>query len=579
MQAVSYEEVVKAAMGRIPLDLAILNAQLVNVFTGEIYDADIGVIGDKIAYVGPAKMERLEAAKTIDARGWYAVPGFVDSHLHIESSMVIPTRFAEAVLPRGTTTVAIDPHEIANVIGKEGVRLMIESSRGLPLKVFILVPTCVPAVLGAETAGAEFFSNDIREMLKWERVIGLAEIMDYSGVINLSERITGIVKEGVRSNVVLDGHHIMLGVRELCAYASTGIDANHENFDFEGVLEEMRAGMYAKLRKNLFYQPDFVKKLNAVPDHQNIIFVTDDVLPDELQARGHLDETVRAAIACGYDPVDAIQAVTIRPARHLRLFNLGAIAPGKIADIILVQDLKKFQADLVIADGKIVGEKGRFVGQTPSYKVPLEAKRTVKFSKSFTPEDFMIRAPIENGRVKARVLDASSPLINLVIEEVEVENGFVKPEGLQTVAVLERHGRSGSRGLGLIKNFIKEGAVASTVSHDSHNLVCVGLSPSDISVAANKLLEVQGGLVAVKDGQVIALVELPVGGIMSEEPVEVVARKVSKFREAVKEMGMVEYQLSIIPIMALALPVAPMARITDRGIFDVLQQKLLPLFV
>ncbi|MGC8912074.1 MAG: adenine deaminase [Nitrososphaeria archaeon] len=575
----SYENVIKAAMGRIPFDLAIYNVQLVNVFTREIYGADIGIVGDKIAYVGPAGLEKLDAIETIDAKGKYAIPGLIDSHLHIESSMVVPTRFAEAVLPRGTTTVAIDPHEIANVLGKDGVRLMLESSKGLPLKVYVMVPTCVPALLGVETAGATFFAKDVEEMLHWERVIGLAEIMDYPGVINLHDRITDIVKTGVRANVVLDGHHIMLRNRELCAYASTGIDANHENFEFNGVLEEVRVGMYAKLRKNLFSQPEFVKQLNSIPDHQNIIFVTDDVLPDELHANGHLDDTVRTAIANGYDPVDAVQAVTIRPARHLRLFNLGAIAPGKIADIILLEDLKKFEIDRVIANGKIVGVKGKYVGQAPQYKVPAWAKKTVKFSKKFTPEDFMIKAPLKEGRVKVRVLDASSLLINLVTEEVEVENGFIKSNGLQTIAVFERHGKSGNRSLGLIKNFIKTGAVASTVSHDSHNLVCVGINPLDLSIAANKLLEIQGGLVAVKDGRIVALVELPVGGIMSEEPVDLLAEKVSNFRKAVKEMGIVDYPTSIIPIMVLALPVAPMARMTDHGIFDVLQQKLLPLFI
>ncbi|MCX8189587.1 MAG: amidohydrolase family protein, partial [Nitrososphaeria archaeon] len=309
-------------------------------------------------------------------------------------------------------------------------------------------------------------------------------IMDYPGVINLHERITNIVKAGIKANVVLDGHHIMLNNRELCAYASTGIDANHENFEFNGVLEEIRVGMYAKLRKNLFYQQDFVKKLNSILDHQNIIFVTDDILPDELKMHGHLDDTVRTAIANGYDPVDAIQAVTIRPARHLRLFNLGSISPGKIADIVFLEDLKKFEIKMVIANGKIVGLEGKYVGPTLSYEVPIEAKKTVKFSKKFSPEDFIIKAPIEKGKINVRVLDASNLLINLVNEEVEVENGIVQPKGLQTIAVFERHGKSGNRGLGLIKNFIKIGAIASTVSHDSHNLVCVGTNPSDLSVAA-----------------------------------------------------------------------------------------------
>ncbi|MBC7091987.1 MAG: adenine deaminase, partial [Nitrososphaeria archaeon] len=256
-----------------------------------------------------------------------------------------------------------------------------------------------------------------------------------------------------------------------------------------------------------------------------------------------------------------------------------AIAPGRIADIILLEDLKKFEIDRVIANGKIVGVKGKYVGQAPQYEVPSWAKKTVKFSKKFTPEDFMIKAPLREGRVKVRVLDASSLLINLVTEEVEVENGFIKPNRLQTIAVFERHGKSGNRSLGLIKNFIKTGAVASTVSHDSHNLVCVGVNPLDLSIAANKLLEIQGGLVAVRDGQIVALVELPVGGIMSEEPIDLIAKKVLNFRKAVKEMGIVDYPTSIIPIMVLALPVAPMARMTDYGIFDVVQQKLLPLFL
>lgn len=575
----SYEKLIEAAVGKTPFDLAVVNVQLVNVYTAEIYKADIGIVENKIAYVGEAGAYPLQARKEIDAGGFYAVPGLIDSHLHIESSMVIPTRFAEAVLPHGTTTVAIDPHEIANVIGKDGVRLMIDSSRNMPLKVFILVPTCVPALLNVETAGAEFFAEDVEEMLKWERVIGLAEIMDYPGVINLHRRITDIVKAGVKANVVLDGHHMMLNSRELCAYASTGIDANHENFSFEGVPEEMRVGMYAKLRKDLFYQQDFVKRFSKIPDHQNFILVTDDILPDDLVSRGHLDDTVRAAIANGVDPVDAIQAATIRPAKHLRLYNLGAIAPGKNADIILIPDLSKFDVYRVIAEGKIVGEQGKLVETVPEYQVPPSAKKTVKFASKFKADDFKIKAPIKEGKIEVRVFDAGTILTALVQEELEVEDWILNPGEFQTIAVLERHGRIGSRGIGIIKNFLREGAVASTVSHDSHNLTVVGRNPYDMSVAVNRLIEAQGGLVAVKDGKILSLVELPVGGIMSDEPASKIAEKVYHFRKVTKEMGIAEYHTSIMPIMVLALPVAPVARMTDRGIFDVLQQKLLPLFV
>jgi len=576
---VSYEEIVNAAMGRIPFDLIIRGSELVNVYTSEIYRADIGIVGNRIAYVGEAGSLNLDAKKSVNAEGLYAVPGLVDSHLHVESSMVIPTRFAEAVLPHGTTTVAIDPHEIANVLGKDGVRLMIESSRNLPLKVYILLPTCVPAVLDAETAGATFFAKDIEEMLGWERVIGLAEIMDYPGVINLSSRITEIVKAGLKANVVLDGHHIMLNDRELCAYASTGIEANHENFSFEDVLKEVRVGMYAKIRKDLLSHPEFVKRLNGLKDHQNIIFVTDDILPDNLVEQGHLDDTVRAAISNGMDPVDAIKAATLRPARHLRLFDVGAVAPGKRADIILLKNLERFTIKTVIAEGKIVGSDGKFVGEIPAYNVPEYAKKSVKFDRFFTPEDFTIKAPIKEGKIKVNVIDASAVLTRLSVEEMSVKNGILELDGFETIAVLERHRGTGNKGIGVIKNFLKEGAIASTVSHDSHNMVVVGSNLPDMCVASNKLIETQGGIVAVKDGAIISLVELPVGGIMSEEPVEKLAEKVSKFRETCRRLGVIEYPTSILSIMVLSLPVAPCIRMTDKGIFDVLQNRLLPLFV
>ncbi|MCD6235743.1 MAG: adenine deaminase, partial [Thaumarchaeota archaeon] len=292
----SLEDLIKAARGLVPVDLLIENVNYVNLFTGELYEASIGVLGDKIAYVAEGSPKDLKASKRIDGRGLYAVPGLIDSHLHIESSMITPFRFAEAVLPRGVTTVAIDPHEIANVLGKRGVKYMLEGSEGLPLKVYVLVPTCVPSLPGRETAGAEITAEDVDEMLGWSRVIGLAEVMDFAGVVNLDPRIIDIVKVGRRRNVVIDGHVFLKGL-DLNAYIAAGMEADHENIVFEDALEKLRLGMLIKLRAPYVLDPsEFVNGLKSLPNPIGYLLVTDDVLPDNLQRDGHLDHVVRKFI-------------------------------------------------------------------------------------------------------------------------------------------------------------------------------------------------------------------------------------------------------------------------------------------
>ncbi|MBS7643053.1 adenine deaminase [Candidatus Bathyarchaeota archaeon] len=579
----SYEDVIRAAQGEIPIDIAVKNVRLVNVLTAEIYNADIGIIGDKISYVG--EMKNFQANEVFDANGMYAIPGLIDSHLHIESSMITPPKFAEAVLPRGITTVAIDPHEIANVLGKDGVRLMLETSKSLPLKAFVLIPTCVPAVPKAETAGAEILAQDVAEMLQWERVLGEAELMDYYGVINLEKRMTDIVKVGIKANTVLDGHCMNLDDKGLNAYASVA-QANHEYFptdpqnnykrDFEQIRKEIRLGMYAKLRK-LILLSEIVSQLNGIPNKQNLLFVTDDVMPDDLVHYGHLDDVVRTAIRNGFDPVEAIQSATLYPAKFLRLFDRGAIAPGKLADILLLDELNKFSVNTVFADGRIVAMNGRLLIELPFLGFPKRAKETVKLQRVST-DDFKVRIGKESGLAKVRVIRMQGLLSTFVIKQMEVKDYMLQTE-LPTVAVFERHGRTGNRTLGFIEGFgLNQGAIASTISHDSHNLVVVGVNATDMAVATNTLIECQGGLVAVKDGKIVAKVELPVAGLMSEEDVEKVASKVRAFRDAEEELG-VEDRGTMLAISTLALPVIPNARITDKGLFDVSKQELLPLIV
>lgn len=588
------EELIKAARGETPADLLIKEVEYVNLFTGEIYRASIGVYGGRIVYV-VSEDRAPEARKTFDGRGLYAVPGLVDSHLHIESSMLIPSRFAEAVLPHGVTTVAIDPHEIANVLGKRGVKYMLEGSRGLPLKVYVLVPTCVPPLPGHETAGAKFDARDVEEMLRWERVIGLGEVMDFGGVVNLHPRIIEILKVGRDGGMVIDGHTFLEGL-DLNAYVAAGVEADHENFNFEEALKKLRLGMLVKLRAPyLLNVEEFVKGFNSLPNPSGFLLVTDDILPDNLMRDGHLDFVVRSFIEAGMDPVETVKAASLRPALHLKLFDRGVVAPGKLADVVLLKSLERFDVHVVFADGRLVARDGRLVEKIPVSRFPEEAKKTVHVGE-LRREDFMIRVPREAEKVKARVIEFQEPLVpadggdrgaeflqsiltRFVVEEFPVKDGYVDVGERAVIVVKERHGRNGGTGRGIVKNSgMREGAVASTVAHDTHNLLVMGRNPDDMLHAARHVAERQGGIAVARRGELIASIELPVAGLMSEESPEVVAEKFGRVREAFREIGLRDHPYAPI-FFFIALPVIPNAKITDKGLFDVLAQKPVSLFL
>ncbi|HUO42247.1 MAG TPA: adenine deaminase [Methylomirabilota bacterium] len=581
----SYEEMVRTALGDAPFDLLLKNVKLVNVYTREIYDTNIGIHDRIISYVGGS--HNFKSKDIFDANGMYAIPGLIDSHLHIESSMVTPPRFAEAVLPHGTTTVAVDPHEIGNVLGKAGVRMMLDTSEDLPLKIFVLAPTCVPAVLNADTAGAEIDAADVSEMLGWDRVIGLAEVMDYYGVITLDKRMTSIVKTGRESNVVIDGHCMGLSEEETNAYASTGIEANHEYFpidtehdykaDFEIVRREMRLGMFAKLRK-FSLTPGLVRLLATLPSKQNLLFVTDDVMPDDLIRDGHLDDVVRTAIQGGFDPIDAVRSATYFPAKHLRLFDRGAIAPGKLADILLLKDLNEFNVTVVLANGKMIAKNGKLLNEINLRRFPEVAKRTVKLEK-MTHDTFRVHVKQEHGTIRVRVITLQPGFLSSFEERDAIVTSHIAQTNYATVAVLERHGRTKNKAIGFIDKFgLDQGAIASTVSHDSHNLIVIGMNAIDMAVAANALIECQGGLAAASGGEVLTKVELPVAGLMSEEETETVARKLSNFRRTEEQLGLTDRGTMLL-VVTIALPVISHARITDKGLFDVDRQEIVPLVV
>ena len=573
---VKLRELIEAALGKRRFSVFFKNVNLVNVYTGEVYRSNIGVLGDKICYVGESSC--FEASESVDLKDMFLAPGLIDSHIHVESSMVIPSRFAEAVLPHGVTTAVADPHEIANVLGVEGVKAMIENSRGLNLKLYFWAPTCVPSLPGFEHSGAEINARDVIEMLRIDGVLGLGEVMDYHGVLNLSERMMDILDVGLTFKVPIDGHAPMLSGKVLNAYLVSGVEADHEIFTIEEAIEKARLGLWVKVRRHLAESKDSIATLKNRGMVSRLILATDDTPPDLLVERGHLDGIVRSAIENGLDPVEAIEAATIRPAQRLRLYDRGAIAPGKLADLILLKSLEKFEIVDVYSNGELTARNGKIAVQTylKSKPFPEWAKKTVK-TPDLKAEDFMVGVPIQHGSAYVHIIEVKGFETYLKEDKLPIENGYLKILNYALALVVERHGKIGSRAKALIGGLnMEKGAIASTVAHDSHNMVILGRSPSDMAKAWKALLEAQGGYVVVLNGKVIAILKLPVAGLMSEEPIEKVAEEFKKIRRAERELGL-EEDTPIPLISLLTLPVIPHVRVTDRGLFDVDRGELIPL--
>ncbi len=589
--AVPLDGYISAALGKRQLTLLIRDVTLLNVFTGEMYETSIGVYKDRIVYVGKTSTAP-PASEKINAKGLIAIPGLIDSHLHVESSMMTPSKFAEATLPHGLTTAFADPHEIANVMGKPGVRAMIEDSRGLPLKIYYYVPTCVPESK-AVTSGAELAPSDIEEMLGWEGVWGLGEVMDYPGVLSGDKRMMSILSWGVEHDVLIDGHAPLLSGRELNAYTASGPEADHENFTVESMLEKLRLGMYVKLRgPYVLDTKKFVDALSLIPEPYNLILCTDDVMPDNLAKLGHLDYVCRSFIEAGMDPVEVIRSVTLRPALHVRMHRLGAISPGRVADIVLLNDLKKFIIDLVVASGVPVAKQGKMlVDLEKRSTLGSSARKTMKL-KPLRLADFDVHPPVTNGSVYVNTIDFADfgdhedkgeaflkmLLTKLNKVKVEVKNGELSPGDVARVFVFERHGKNGGKGFGFVRNLIHSGGVATTVAHDSHNLLVVGTDGRDMQMAANLVIESGGGIAAVQGQKTLAWIKLPVAGLMSDQSLEQVAKEMEALRRAFKKMRVLDHPYMPLPCL-LALSVIPHARITDKGIFDVDNQRFIDPFI
>ncbi len=575
----NYERLLRVARGDEPADWVIRGAQLLNVVTRDVYPATIGICEDTIAYVTGPDDHACEAFQVIDASGMWVCPGLIDSHMHIESTHLTPEYFARAVVPRGITTVAQDPHEMANVLGVAGVEYMRSASRGLPLRVLTFVPTCVPSVPGLETTGAAFTEREIEQLLPGEDVLGLAEVMDYWGVIRQSPRISQIVKAGRRSGKIITGHIRGLGGRELNTYLAAGVDSDHEVLTPEGILSRSRLGMTVEIccplhRDNI---PAAVESWRQRGHLENVVFVTDDVPPHELVREGHLDRGVRRAIQLGMAPVDAVRAASLGPARRLRRLDLGQIAPGRTADILILSSLQDFTVQQVIASGQLVARDGKMLQPIgPSYPIPSAACDSVHLPAP-TPADFEIRGG--GSQVLARVLTerARGELKEIKLPMAGGAAVWQDHPELALVAVFHRHGLNDNRTLALISGTgLRQGALASTYAHDSHNLIVIGRDPADMAAAVQALIAAGGGYTAAAGGQVLARAALPVAGLLAQVELADLARDFEAFIAAAGHLGVRENPLGL--LSSLPLPVVPRYRPTDMGLVDVNRQAFVPAF-
>ena len=588
-------ELVDVAMGRASADLVIRNGRWVCVQSGEIIpNTDIAIKGERIAYVGPDASHAIGGnTKVIDANGRYLVPGLLDGHMHIESGMLTVTEFVRAVIPHGTTGMFVDPHEIANVFGLEGVRLMVDESAVQPIHVWVQMPSCVPSAPGLETPGASIGPAEVAEAMSWEGIIGLGEMMNFPGVFSSDEKMHAEMDQTRKASKVIGGHYASpdLGL-PFHGYVAGGPEDDHEGTRLEDAMARVRQGMKPMLRFGSAWH-DVAAQVRAITemgvDSRRFILCTDDSHSETLVEEGHVDRAVRVAIANGVPPITAIQMATLNTAEHFGVArDVGMIAPGRYADILLVDELTQMQPDLVFARGKMVAEKGRLLVDLPTYAYPDWAIRSVHLARPLTAEDFRLNVSnLQAADIKSitahviGIIENQAPTRHLKVE-VQVQDGEVTGDmkrDLAKVALVERHRGAGRVMVGLVHGFGFDArcAIGSTVAHDSHHMIVVGTDEASMAMAANELARVGGGQVVVRENEVIGLVELPIAGLMSSERADIVARKAGSVLDGFRACGCTlnnpNMQLSL-----LALVVIPELRISDLGLVDVTQFTFVPVF-
>ena len=561
-----------AARGLEPFDVLVAGGRVVDVGTGEVRSQDVGVVGPLVASVH-APGARSDAHETLDVDDRYVAPGLVDLHVHFESSMLTPGGYAEAVCPHGTTTVFADPHELANVAGVAGVRYAVDASRGLPVRFLFQAPSCVPPLPGLEVSGADIAAQDVGEMLRWPEMAGLAEVMDMPGVLNHDARMVDVVGAGLASGKLVSGHAAGLTGGDLQAYAAAGVTSDHEILSVDDALEKLRAGLTLEIRGALeFLLPPIVEALNALPMlPTHVVAVTDDLFALTLVEEGGIDHLLRRLVGYGLSPIAALRIATYNAAYRLQRQDLGLVAPGRRADLIVLSDLESVTVDDVFFEGRHVASAGRMlvpVDEAPA-SPPLESVKLTPMSR----DEFQLRVPgVRNGEFRLRVLEG--PVLTSWGEAVAtVREGVAEvPDGHLLQVAVHRHARRPSDPkVALVSGWgWWSGAIATTVNHDTHNLLVFGRYPDDMAAAANAVIARQGGVAVAKDGQVVARIDLPIAGILSPLPAADVAAAQRQVQEAALAVGLERGFLTqpLFTLMVSSLACLPGPHVTDVGVVD-----------
>jgi adenine deaminase len=565
------------AQGIEKAEIVIQNAKLINVCTKEIQEnMSVAIACGRIALVGDATQCIGEDTEVIDAQGKYIAPGFLDGHIHVESSMLSVGEYGKAVIPHGTTGIYMDPHEICNVLGLPGVKCMMEDAKRVPLKTMLTTPSCVPAVPGFEDTGSFIGPKEVAETMTWDCCVGLGEMMNFPGILSTKDHAQDIVGETLKAGKIVTGHYSLPETGAgLNGYIASGVRCCHESTRAEDALAKMRLGMYAQFREGSAWR-DLKECAKAITKHdvdsRYAMLISDDTHPHTLIAEGHLDHIVRRAIEEGIDPVTAIQMVTINCAQCFQMdHELGSITPGKCADIVFMNDINKVDVTCVIIDGKVVAKNGEMVIDVPDYTYPEWATHSVHIKEAITPASFKIKASKEVVRVHTMEIIPANVVTKDVAVTLHAKDGYLESNLSQDIlktVVFERHHNTGTAGFGFTKGFgIKKGAMAATVAHDAHNLLVVGTNDEDMALAANTLVNSNGGMVAVADGKVLGHVPLPIAGLMNNLPAKEMSVIVEGLEKAWEEIGCNMPS----PFMTMALiPLAclPELRLTNRGLVD-----------
>lgn len=568
------EKIIKTAKGDIQADLVLKNAKIVNVLSEEIYEGDVAISDGVIAGVG----NDYHGVEEIDVQGAYVSPSFIDGHVHLESSMLMPSEFAKMVVPSGTTTVVADPHEISNVMGLQGISFMREATKNLPLDVYMTLPSCVPAT-SLETSGVDLNSYDLALLIDAPWVLGIAEMMNFPGVINCDSSVLSKVRLGLEKHKRVDGHAPHLSGKALNAYVAAGIRSDHECTTVEEAVEKLRLGMYLMVReatgaRDLESLLPVLKNLNT----RKCIFVTDDRHPKHLEK--HISRMVKKAVKNGVDPIKAIQMASLNTAEYFNLSDLGAIAPGYRADIAVFKDLENFEPLMVFKNGKLAAKDGKMVIDTDNLKPPaLRGSVNIKY---LYREDLQIKTP--QGKTTAKVINVipKQLITKQTLETIKTQNDLAVSDvenDILKIAVIERHKATGNIGLGFVKGFgLKSGAIASTVAHDSHNMIVIGTNDEDMYLAAVELVKSQGGKIIVQNGKTLAHLKLPVAGLMSDKTALEVQKDIEALDKAAKQIGC-KIDEPFMSMAFLSLSVIPEIKITDKGLIDVNSFEVTDLFV